>query len=178
LPGRHSCQWSVSPAGVDKDLPGKVTLLGKVPDTSSGGSTFSVTVTLDEEGLDLLAGNTATVEVVLGSAEDVITVPASAVSNGAVTVLDKDGNPERVRVTTGLTGTTTVEVTEGIDTGDEIVLADLSTPLPTTDSSDGGGGAFSTSRAGCGVMAGSPALRTADRAAGLSGPRRGRAAKG
>ncbi|MEU6136183.1 HlyD family efflux transporter periplasmic adaptor subunit [Nocardioides sp. NPDC047086] len=137
---------AVSPAGVDKDLSGKVTLLGKVPDTSSGSSTFSVTVTLDEEGLDLLAGNTATVEVVLGSAEDVLTVPASAVSNGSVTVLDKDGNPQKVRVTTGLTGRTTVEVTEGIDEGDEIVLADLSTALPTTDdsSSDGGGGAFST----------------------------------
>ncbi|MBG6097435.1 HlyD family efflux transporter periplasmic adaptor subunit [Nocardioides luteus] len=134
---------TVSPAGADKDLPGKVTLLGKVPDTSSGSSTFSVTVTLDEEGLDLLAGNTATVEVVLGSAEDVLTVPASAVSDGTVTVLDKDGNPQRVRVTTGLTGRTTVEVTEGIDAGDEIVLADLSTALPTTDdSSDGGDGAF------------------------------------
>lgn len=135
---------TVSPAGVDKDLPGKVTLVGKVPDTSSGSSMFSVTVTLDEEGLDLLAGNNATVEVVLGAAEDVLTVPASAVSNGAVTVLDKDGNPESVRVTTGLTGTTTVEVTEGIDAGDEIVLADLSTPLPTTDDSSGGGSAFST----------------------------------
>ena len=134
---------TVSPAGVDKDLPGKVTLVGKVPDTSSGSSMFSVTVTLDEEGLDLLAGNTATVEVVLGAAEDVLTVPASAVSNGAVTVLDKDGNPESVRVTTGLTGTTTVEVTGGIDAGDQIVLADLSTPLPTTDDSSGGG-AFST----------------------------------
>lgn len=134
---------TVSPAGVDKDLPGKITLVGKVPDTSSGSSMFSVTVTLDEEGLDLLAGNTATVEVVLGAAQDVLTVPASAVSNGAVTVLDKDGNPESVRVTTGLTGTTTVEVTEGIDAGDEIVLADLSTPLPTTDDSSGGS-AFST----------------------------------
>lgn len=135
---------TVSPAGVDKDLPGKVTLVGKVPDTSSGSSMFSVTVTLDEEGLDLLAGNNATVEVVVGAAEDVLTVPASAVSNGAVTVLDKDGNPESVRVITGLTGTTTVEVTEGIDAGDEIVLADLSTPLPTTDDSSGGGSAFST----------------------------------
>lgn len=135
---------TVSPAGVDKDLPGKVTLVGKVPDTSSGSSMFSVTVTLDEEGLDLLAGNNATVEVVVGAAEDVLTVPASAVSNGAVTVLDKDGNPESVRVTTGLTGTTTVEVTEGIDAGAEIVLADLSTPLPTTDDSSGGGSAFST----------------------------------
>lgn len=134
---------TVSPAGVDKDLPGKVTLVGKVPDTSSGSSMFSVTVTLDEEGLDLLAGNTATVEVVLGAAEHVLTVPASAVSNGAVTVLDKDGNPESVRVTTGLTGTTTVEVTEGIDAGDEIVLADLSAPLPTTNDSSGGS-AFST----------------------------------
>ncbi len=160
---------TVSPAGVDKDLPGKVTLLGKVPDTSSGSSTFAVTVTLDEEGLDLLAGNTATVEVVLGSAEDVLTVPASAVSDGAVTVLDEDGRPKKVRVTTGLTGRTTIEVTEGIDAGDEIVLADLSTALPTTDDSSdsgdsafgnvGGSGGFPGGGGGGGFPAGGPPSR-------------------
>ncbi|MER7555361.1 HlyD family efflux transporter periplasmic adaptor subunit [Nocardioides sp. NPDC126508] len=147
---------SISPAGVDKDLSGSVTLVGQVPDTSSGSSTFPVTVTLDEEGLDLLAGNTATVEVVLGSAQDVLTVPASAVSDGSVTVVGEDGTTERVRVTTGLTGKTTVEVTDGLDKGQEIVLADLSTPLPTGDTSSDGRSAFSTGGGSGGFGGGGP----------------------
>lgn len=136
----------VTPAGAEKALPGKVTLVGQVPDTSSGSSTFPVTVTLDEAGLDLLAGNMATVEVVVGSAEDVVTIPASALSNGSVLVVDGD-TTQRQQVTTGLLGSTRIEVTDGLEKGQQVVLADLSQDLPGGDTSEeqsfgrtGGGG--------------------------------------
>ena len=87
-------------------------------DTSSGSSTFPVTVTLDETGLDLLAGNMATVEVVVGSAEDAVTIPASGLSNGSV-----------------LVGTTRIEVTDRLEKGEQVVLADLSQELPSDDTS-------------------------------------------
>ena len=124
----------VTPAGAEKSLPGKVTLVGQVPDTASGTSTVPVTVTLDETGLDLLAGNTATVEVVVGSAEDVVTIPASALDSGSVTVVDGD-TTERRQVTTGLVGATRIEVTDGLEEGEQVVLADLSRDLPSTDTS-------------------------------------------
>lgn len=124
----------VTPAGAEKALPGKVTLVGQVPDTSSGSSTFPVTVTLDETGLDLLAGTTATVEVVVGSAEDVVTIPASALDSGSVTVVDGD-TTERRQVTTGLVGATRIEITDGLEEGDQVVLADLSQELPSGDTS-------------------------------------------
>ncbi|WP_406031726.1 efflux RND transporter periplasmic adaptor subunit [Nocardioides sp. NBC_00163] len=125
----------VTPAGGEKALPGKVTLVGQVPDTSSGSSTFPVTVTLDETGLDLLAGNMATVEVVVGAAEDVVTVPASALSNGSVLVVDGD-TTQRQQVTTGLLGSTRIEVTDGLEEGQQVVLADLSQDLPSGDTSE------------------------------------------
>lgn len=125
---------NVTPAGSEQALSGKVTLVGQVPDTSSGTSTFPVTVTLDETGLDLLAGNTATVEVVVGSAEDVVTIPASALSDGTVTVVDDD-TTQRTQVTTGLVGTTRVEITDGLEEGQQVVLADLSQDLPGGDTS-------------------------------------------
>ena len=126
---------AVTPAGAEKALPGKVTLVGQVPDTSSGSSTFPVTVTLEETGLDLLAGNMATVEVVVGSAEDVMTVPASALSNGSVLLIDGD-TTRRQQVTTGLLGSTRIEVTDGVKEGQQVVLADLSQDLPSGDTSE------------------------------------------
>ena len=128
----------VTPAGAEEPLPGKVTLVGQVPDTSSGSSTFPVTVTLDETGLDLLAGNMATVDVVVGSAEDVMTIPASALDSGSVTVVDGD-RTERRQVTTGLVGATRIEVTDGLQKGEQVVLADLSQELPSGDTSGQGG---------------------------------------
>ena len=57
-------------------------------------------------------------------------------------------------MTTGLTGKTTVEITDGLDQGQEVVLADLSTPLPTGDTPSEGGGAFSTGGRGSGSFSG------------------------
>ena len=94
-----------------------------------------MTVTLDETGLDLLAGNMATVEVVVGAAEDVVTVPASALSNGSVLVVDGD-TTQRQQVTTGLLGSTRIEVTDGLEEGQQVVLADLSQDLPSGDTSE------------------------------------------
>ncbi|MEX0426386.1 HlyD family efflux transporter periplasmic adaptor subunit [Nocardioides sp. DS6] len=153
---------SVTPAGADDALEATVTAIGQVPATSSGSTTYPVTVTLAKRGLDLLTGTTASVDVVVGSADGVLTVPTSAVSDGTVTVLD-DGEPQRVRVTTGVVGRSRTEVTDGLKAGEQVVLADLSTPLPTGDSSGqqgfgsgqrGGSASFSGGGFGAGGFSG------------------------
>ena len=70
--------------------------------------------------------------MVTGTASDVVTVPASAVSDGPVTVLE-DGTATPTPVTTGVVGSTRVEITDGLAKGDEVVLADLDEPVPTGD---------------------------------------------
>ena len=137
-------QVTATPAGSDHELTGTVTQISTVPDDAS---TYPVTITLKRKHLDIATGLDASLSVVTGTAEDVVTVPASAVTNGVVTVQDGDV-VTRTRVTTGVVGATTVEVTDGLSAGDVVVLADLGRALPTTDDSStqrrafGGGGGF------------------------------------
>ncbi|MBZ5736735.1 efflux RND transporter periplasmic adaptor subunit [Nocardioides mangrovi] len=136
---------TATPAGSDQELVGTVTQISTVPDDSS---TYPVTITLKKKDLDIATGLNASVSIVTGTATDVVTVPASAVSDGVVMVVGDDGEATRTRVTTGVVGATTVEVTDGLEAGDEVVLADLKEALPTTDDSSTnqggfGGGGFS-----------------------------------
>jgi len=126
-------QATATPAGADEPQTGEVTQVSSIPDTDGN---YPVTITLDGKRLDLPTGLTATVAVVTGTASDVVTVPASAVSDGSVMVL-KDGTATRTPVTTGVIGRTEVEITDGLAKGDEVVLADLSSPLPTGDDQQG-----------------------------------------
>jgi multidrug efflux pump subunit AcrA (membrane-fusion protein) len=138
---------SVEPAGAAAPLAATVTRISTVPGSdSSSTTTYPVTVTLARTDLSLLAGATAAVDVTVGTAHDVLTVPTSAVSNGAVEVL-RDGTPTTVRVTTGVVGPTRTQVTGGVSEGDQVVLADLSESVPTStnqDSTRGFGGGGST----------------------------------
>jgi HlyD family secretion protein len=125
---------SVTPAGADKALAAKVTWISTQPSDSSSTTSYPVVVTLDDSGLDLPSGGTASVAIVVGTASDVVTVPTSAVSNGTVTVLT-DGTPSRVRVTTGVVGGSRTEIASGLKAGQQVVLADLDEALPSGDSS-------------------------------------------
>lgn len=120
---------TATPAGADEALAGTVSQVSSVPDDES---TYAVTITLSKKDLDIATGLTASVSVVTGTAEDVLTVPASAVADGIVTVLE-DGKATPTPVTTGVTGGSTVEITDGVAAGDVVVLADLNEPVPTGD---------------------------------------------
>ncbi len=132
----------VTPAGATDALKGAVSRVEHVPtSTTSEGAdpTYLVQVVLDDRDLGLADGMPATVAAVVGAAEDVVVVPASAVHDGSVTVVE-DGRARQVRVTTGIVGATAIEVTDGLDAGDEVVLADLDADLPSGDSEQGPGG--------------------------------------
>ncbi|WP_182376929.1 biotin/lipoyl-binding protein [Nocardioides sp. WS12] len=130
----------VTPAGASEALKGSITRVENIPvsSTSEEDPTYGVEVTLDERDLSLPDGIPASVAVVVGSANDVVTVPASAVVDGTVTVMTA-GQPQRTRVTTGIVGSTEVEIVEGLDAGAEVVLADLGADLPSADTEDQGG---------------------------------------
>lgn len=120
----------VTPTGATEPITGVVSGIGTLADEDGN---YPVTITLDTK-TGLATGLTAAVEVVIGTAKDVVTVPASAVDAGSVRVLD-DGVVSRIQVTAGVVGATTVEIAEGLEKGDQVVLADLSEPLPSGDSS-------------------------------------------
>ena len=146
---------------------GRVDSIGMLSTTSSTGSaSYPVTIGLAAGEPTLFAGSDAQVAITLAQVGNAVTVPTSAVEGiGAatfVTVLQA-GKPERVRVTVGATGPVDTQITSGLSVGEQVVLADLSTPLPTNTnpfaarSLTGGGGGFGGARTGGGAAGGGAA---------------------
>jgi len=92
-------------------------------------------------GLQLLSGADAEVSIVVRRATDVTAVPTSSVrtvgTNHFVSEL-QNGVLTRVKVGVGTVGDLLTQVTSGVKTGDEVVLADMNQALPSTNSTTTG----------------------------------------
>jgi multidrug efflux pump subunit AcrA (membrane-fusion protein) len=139
----------ITPDGAGQHVTGKVISVAILPSTTSSGTAgYPVTIALDPTSQPLFAGATAAVSISLGSTHASVTVPTSAVrtmgSQHLVSVL-RNGELTTVPVTLGVAGATLTEVASGVRPGDQVVLADLATPLPTTNTTQrgfGGPGGF------------------------------------
>jgi hypothetical protein len=140
---------------------GQVVAIGILSSTSSTGSaSYPVTIGLAAGSPTLFAGSDAQVAITLAKVSDAISVPTSAVEGigGAsfVTVL-RAGKLVRVRVVVGATGPVLTQVSSGLTVGEQVVLADMSSPLPTNTnpfaarSLTTGGGGFGGGRTGTGT---------------------------
>lgn len=115
--------------------------MSTIADTTSGSPTFAVTVTLD---LDEVAAERhpaadlpAAVTLTTGAATGVVTVPRTALTatgGTAMVLVVDDEEVVATRVTLGVVGPTTAEVTDGLDEGATVVLADLDAALPGAES--------------------------------------------
>jgi multidrug efflux pump subunit AcrA (membrane-fusion protein) len=149
--------------GSADSISGEVDAIGMLSTTSSTGSaSYPVTIGLAADAPTLFAGSDAQVAITLAEANEVITVPTSAVKGtGAATfvTLMRTGKPVTVRVTVGASGPTLTQITSGLTVGEQVVLADMSTPLPTNTSTvvrglTTGGGGFGGGRTGSGTTGG------------------------
>ncbi len=100
----------------------------------NGMGAFPVTILASGSNADRLAGgSSASVEIDVSSATDVIVVPLSAVTRwgeeGTVRRLEGDDVVE-VPVKLGSIGDTHAEVLEGVSVGQRLVVADATRPLP------------------------------------------------
>jgi multidrug efflux pump subunit AcrA (membrane-fusion protein) len=102
---------------------------------TASSPTYPVVVLVPDALPALASGARAEVSLLIGNATDVLTVPNSALTplgNGqALAMTFKAGIATRAVVKTGYAGTLTTQVTSGLTAGQQVVLADLSTPLPT-----------------------------------------------
>ncbi|GAA4211933.1 efflux RND transporter periplasmic adaptor subunit [Microbispora amethystogenes] len=116
---------------------GKVSVIDPQPQTNNNVVQYAVTVSLTGVPSSVRLGQTATVRVTVGKADDVLTVASSAVTTAGgqalVTVLENGRQVVR-RVEAGLKGDTTTEIKSGLQEGDQVVR-----PQATTT---GGGGGF------------------------------------
>lgn len=137
---------SVSPDGSTSPIAGKVSAIGALASTtSSGTASYPVTISLGNPAQQLFAGATASVAITLNTANAAVTVPTSAVHTiGGFSIVTAmvNGKPTPTRVSLGVQGATLTQITSGLKAGDQVVLADLNTALPTpgTTNTRGGGG--------------------------------------
>jgi membrane fusion protein, macrolide-specific efflux system len=108
--------------------------------------TYGVTLTLNQPPAQLRPGQTASVAITVAQADDVVAIPSAAMqtvgTTHTVTVL-ADGQEARRDIEIGVRSESLVQVTSGLNAGDQVVL-------PTTAPATGGSG----ERAGGGLGGG------------------------
>jgi multidrug resistance efflux pump len=150
---------NVTPQGATSIAAGSVTSISLLPSTSSSSTgtgsgtgsgtgqgtsttsspTYPVVVLVPHALPALATGSRADVSLLIGTVSKVLTVPNSALTplakGQAMAVTLKNGVSTRALVKTGYAGTLTTQITSGLSAGQQVVLADLNTALPTNTTS-------------------------------------------
>jgi len=133
---------SVLPDGATDPLDGQVVAIALAPTTATSGTTYRVTIGLDDQGAGLGNGATGSVSIVTAGVTSALSVPTSAVrtdgTNHTVTVVD-GSSTSSVDVKVGVIGSAYTQITDGLTAGQSVLLADLDQALPgsATSSSNG-----------------------------------------
>ncbi len=105
---------------------GKVIEVAKVADIVQGVANFKVTVQLSNPDENVLPGMTAAVNIIVDQLDNVLLIPNRAVrmvDGQRVVYILRDGKPEMIKVTLGLSSDTMSElVSDTIKEGDLIIL--------------------------------------------------------
>jgi multidrug efflux pump subunit AcrA (membrane-fusion protein) len=132
---------------------GTVSSLGIVATVSSGVASFPVVVVVTGDPAGLYSGMSADASIIVLERANVLTVPSSAVHTlGTASFVYelKGGKEVEHTVGVGAVGTTLTQITSGLKSGQEVVLANLSIPLSTGSSTSGGLGSGFTGTGGLG----------------------------
>ena len=121
--------------GTTGSLSGVVSRVGPVL-TSGSTYTYPVVVALQGRGSGIAAGSAGQVQIDLAQATNTLVVPTSAVHTTSagrsyVTVL-RDGKQVTAPVTVGVVGATYTQIVSGLSRGTTVILANLSTPVPSS----------------------------------------------
>jgi multidrug efflux pump subunit AcrA (membrane-fusion protein) len=93
-----------------------------LPDGDREKKSFEVDIELDKPLDGLLSGMTAEINIVAQRHEGALLVPADAVRDGHVWVMDKDGRAQRRQVKTGIHDLINVEILDGVAAGERVLL--------------------------------------------------------
>lgn len=135
----------VTPAGWSEAADGRVTGVAAEATVTGGVATFPVTITIDGTSGSLRSGSSASVALIVNQTVHVLTVPTSAVAvsgSGATVQVMVDGQPHAQSIQIGASDPLRTQVVSGLNDGDTVVIARISSSVPTTSSGGGflGGG--------------------------------------
>ncbi len=122
----------------NEKITGYITKISEIGTYSSSGSYFTATVTFENNG-NLKIGMSATCEIIVEKAENVIAVPNEAIQTAndqSYVVVVKDGKTENVNVETGISNDAYTEIKSGL-TGNESVQM-IETEKTSTNNFSGG----------------------------------------
>lgn len=136
---------SVVPDGSGTAVDGKVVSIGVVPATGGSTTVYPVVIGLNGSPDGLRNGAAAAVTITLNRVADVLAVPTSAVRSaggGAVHIVTvvSGTKTSTVPVQVGAVGPDLTEIKSGLEEGQQVMLADLNTPLPSNTLTRGFGG--------------------------------------
>jgi len=136
---------NVTVDAIGSTVDGTVTAISPVADDSSSGVVqYPVTVALKDVPTTARPGMSADIAITIASAENVVTVPSSALQgttgNYSVMTLGADGDPQRVPVQVGLVTNASAEIKSGLDAGVPVVIGTTADLISTTNGGFGGGG--------------------------------------
>lgn len=103
---------------VEVTFPGNVAAAGSASSGDSGASGATA--------LPLVPSTLATLEIVVGARDSTLQIPAAALQNGSVWVVDEQGIARARAVRVGLAGNGSVEILDGLEVGDRVVTAGAS----------------------------------------------------
>ncbi|MGW4484067.1 efflux RND transporter periplasmic adaptor subunit [Amycolatopsis sp. NPDC004368] len=126
----------------DQPIQATVSKVDLTPTTSGSVVSYGAQLTLTNPPTGLRPGQSASVVITVAEADNVLSVPAAAVTttgNTNVVTVQQNGRnvPEQVQI--GVRGESTVEIKSGLNEGDSVVLTAAS-PTATTGGTGGAGG--------------------------------------
>ena len=122
----------------DKEYTGTVTKISELGTYASSGSSFSATVTFENDD-EIKLGMSASCTIVLEKEENVICIPVEAVQtkNGEkyVSVVNDDGTITETTITTGVSNDEYVQILTGLTEGQKVQYTQKLTTSTSTSSS-------------------------------------------
>ncbi|HXM72886.1 MAG TPA: HlyD family efflux transporter periplasmic adaptor subunit [Candidatus Dormibacteraeota bacterium] len=145
----------VTPAGSTQALLGKITAISPAATISSGVATFGVTAQLTDTSNAIRPGISATVSIVINQVVHVLTVPTSAVhttAGGSTVQVLTNGVPKSVSVQTGASDPTRIQILSGLQINQVVVIAVVTSTVPSSTGNAFGGGGGNRGGGGGGVV--------------------------
>jgi len=149
---------TVTPQGVTNasELSATVEVVDPTSTTSNGVVDYGVTLALTTKPAGLKPGESVSVTIITGKANNTLYVPSTSVTTSGntstVTVVSADNKTQTVQVTLGVQGSTATEILTGLTTGQKV----LTTSATASTGSTGGGGFRPGGGLGGGIGGGGP----------------------